>query len=536
MLSNNAPSFQHFAIDQVPLFSSLDREIVSRVAHLQPFLTPIADAPNLAAQVLVKQASYTNRSTLLTILSKQYEGMTLPPQLAQNLEALKDEKTFCITTAHQPLLFGGKIYFLSKALSVIQMAQAASVALKDSKVVPVFVLGTEDHDLEEVRYTHIFGETLTWQTGMAGPVGRMPLGNIPELIQDMERILGGLPNGPWILELIRKSYLPQYTFGQATRMFLHQLLGEYGLIVIDLDIVEAKSIFSKIIKEEIQVEISNKLVNNTISKLEIAGIKTQAKPRSINLFYLDSGVRSRIERLPNGRFHAVQTDWEWSEDELTELIHTNPAAFSPNVILRPILQETILPNLVFIGGGGELAYWIELGDLFTHFGIPRPLLHRRHSTWLVDDANQHRLQRLSLAFEEIFQPVDDTIRKYVLAHSRQASDLNPEKEELLAVLGNVREKLALIDSTLVRSYESAEVHILKQLEALESKMVRGLKNKQEQEVQLIRNLYTKLLPEGQLQERYESFLPWLARYGKGLINILLDQYDPFKTELIVVKL
>lgn len=536
MLSNNSPANQHFAIDQVPLFSSLDREIVARSSHLQPFLTPVADLANLAAQATKKLASYTNRSTLLAILSKQYEGITLPPQLEQNLDALKEENTFCITTAHQPLLFGGKFYFLSKALSTIKMAQAASTALKDTKIVPVFVLGTEDHDIEEVRYTQIFGETMTWNSEMAGPVGRMPLGNIPDLIQDMEQILGSLPHGPWILELVRKSYLPQYTFGQATRMFLHQLLGEHGLIVIDLDTIEAKSMFAKIIKEEIKVESSNTIVNNTISKLEIAGVKTQAKPRSINLFYLDTGIRSRIERLPNGRFHAVQTNLEWSEDELTELIQTTPEAFSPNVILRPILQEMTLPNLVFIGGGGELAYWIELGDLFAHFGIPRPLLQRRHSTWLVDDVNQHRLQRLEMTFDQIFQPLDDTIRKYVLAHSNQASDLNAEKKALLDVLGNVREKLALIDSTLVRSYESAEVHILKQLEVLESKMVRGLKNKQEEEVQLIRNLYSKLLPEGQLQERYESFLPWLARYGKGLINTLLDEYDPFGTDLIVVKL
>ncbi len=536
MVSIDIPTVHHFAIDEVPIFSSLDRAIVARAPHLLPFLTPVPDLSTLSDQVQKKRATYKNRSTLLAILNRQYEGVTRPPLLEQNLEALKNENTFCITTAHQPLLFGGKLYFLSKAISAIRMAQAASSGLKDIKVVPVFVLGAEDHDLEEVRHTHIFGETLTWNTGMEGPVGRMPLGNIPDLIQDMARLLGDLPNGKWIIELLKNSYLPQYTFGQATRMFLHHLLGEFGLIVIDLDTVEAKVSFAHIINEEIKSEISNKLVTNTINRLENAGIKSQANPRPINLFYMDTGVRARIVRLSNGRLHALQTTLEWTEDELIERIQNNPEAFSPNVILRPILQETILPNLVFIGGGGELAYWIELGDLFAHYNIPFPILHRRHSTWFVDDVNQHRLLRLEMKFEEIFQPIDDTIRKYVLAHANGVSDLNQEKRDLLDVLRNVREKLASIDSTLVRSYESAEVHILKQLEVLESKMVRGLKNKQEQEVQLIRNLYSKMLPEGQLQERHDNFLPWLARYGKSLMTTMLEHYDPFLSELIVVKL
>lgn len=527
---------QRFALEQVPLFSSLDRGITARADYLLPFLTPPPDLEAIQRQVKIKSRNYQNRAALIQIVEQEYAGLPLSPLLQKNLELLKEESTFCVTTAHQPLLFGGKIYFLLKALSTIKLANTLSIEMPGIQVVPIFILGTEDHDLEEVRHVQVFNETLTWNPEASGPVGRMSLSNISELINEVKRLVGDLPHSAWVISLLEKSYSAGTTFGQATRYFLHYLLGEMGLIVLDLDTPVAKASMKFIFKQEIKTKISNLLVSKTIQELNAAGVKTQANPRPINLFYLQTGLRTRIEEEQGGVFHALHTDLHWTEDQLNELIDEQPETISPNVIIRPLFQEIMLPNLVFVGGGGELAYWIQLGRLFSHFDLAMPILKRRHSGWLIDESSHHRLDRLGMTISDFFKPLDETTRNFVISHSPEASDFSQEKEDVIQALQSVRSKLQHVDATLERSYESAETQILKQLEVLEVKLVRGLKNKQEQEVQSIRNLYSKLLPEGQLQERHDSIIPWLARYGMPLVQTLLKEFDPLKSELVVIDL
>jgi len=518
-------------IADAQIFAELDRAISRRDPQLLPFLPPALGAESLLQQIEETEKAYRHRAILADLLARRYAGMELPPRLADNVRWLSSEGTYCVITAHQPLLFGGKNYFLYKALTTIRLAEWAS-RVSGKTVVPVFVLGSEDHDFEEVRSTPIHGDILTWASGIGGAVGRMPLGNIPDLIVRMEELLNGLPHQDRIMTILRDAYRPERTFAQATFHFLHSLLGHKGLIVLDPDDRGAKSCLIPIAREELLHQVARKAVDPVLEAMEQAGIRQQASGREINLFYLEEGFRTRIERTATGGFQAVETGKSWTSQEILHELEAAPERFSPNVLLRPVYQQSLLPGLIFTGGGGELAYWIELSGLFRSMALPFPLLARRDSVMLLDEGTSARMEKLGLDEMDLLDDTESVVQRFVKGHSDIHVDLGTTREALAGLLGPLRDDCHRIDPTLVRSFEAVETAMLKQLEVLETKMIRGLKHLHEQEVQQIRHLFGRLYPSGTLQERHDNFLPWMARYGEDWIDGLLEAIDPLEPALL----
>lgn len=532
MSHSTTPRVQAMPIHEAPVFGDLDRAIVRRDDQLRPFLPPALDARSLKDQILAKDAHYRERSRLAALLQRQYEGIPLNPKLASNLHGLMHGDALCVVTAHQPLLFGGKGYFLYKALTAIRLAQWAT-GTGGRLVVPVFVLGSEDHDFEEVRYAQCFNERLTWESATGGAIGRMSQGNIPDLMDRLGELLQGLPDQEAVMRLVRASHLPGESMGRAMFRFLHELLGSYGLVVCDPDDRVAKGCMIPVFEREVRERLARTRVDPVLEKMQRAGIAPQASGRDINLFYLGEGFRMRIEAATEGRFHTPDAPYSWTEEGLIREIHEAPERFSPNVLLRPVYQQTLLPAIIFTGGGGELAYWMELGELFQAIALPYPLLARRDSVWLLDETTQHRLEKLGLDMQDMMQDQEQVIRRYVRENDQTRVDLSAEREALRELLAPLRPLCERIEPTLIRSLEAAETTMQKQLEMMETKMVRGLKHRHEQEVQQIRNLYQKLFPGGVIQERYDNFLPWLARYGPGWLDELLEAIDPLTPSLLV---
>jgi bacillithiol synthase len=532
MSQPHPPQIRRIPIAEAPVFADLDRAIARRDASLQPFLPPALGPESLRQQIRETEKTYRNRAILADLLERQYAGLELPDRLAANLRDLSRQGTFCVVTAHQPLLFGGKNYFLYKALTAIRLAEWAS-GEANCKVVPVFVLGSEDHDHDEVSATHIFGETLIWASDTGGAVGRMPLGNIPDLIEGMEALLQGLPHRDEVLSLVRAAYTSERTFARATFHFLHALLGRKGLIVLDPDDREAKRCLIPVAREELMQQIARREVDPVLQALEKAGIKQQAAGRAINLFYLAQGLRARIESDTEGGFLALEAGMRWTMTEILHELETAPERFSPNVLLRPVYQQLLLPGLIFTGGGGELAYWMELGGLFRSLSLPFPLLARRDSAWLLDEGTLSRMDKLGLEDTDLMEDPELVIQRYVKAHTDISVDLTSARDAIAGILNPLREDCQRIDPTLARSFEAVETNMLKQLEVLETKMIRGLKHRHEQEVQQIRHLFARIFPAGSLQERHENFLPWIARYGMGWIDELEEAIDPLEPAMVI---
>lgn len=526
-------SLLRFPISELEFFSSFDRQF----SRLDPSLDAILPHPPTkgAFDGLLREkiSSYTHRGRLASILEQQYHGLDLPDALAKNIHDLAHGHAVSITTAHQPLLFGGTLYFLYKALSAIRLAREAESWLPDQRVVPVFVLGSEDHDYEEVRHIRLLGKTMSWESdAKGGPVGRMDAGNIPELIEQLKEIFTPLPFGNQVLHLLEESYKPGASYGQSTFRFLHHLLGRLGLVVIDLDHPLAKQACIQIFEQELTQGFAKPIIEQTIHRLEKVGFAQQAHVRDINLFYLDGHRRERIESDSPENYRTVDQQYAWTRTEILLELQEHPERFSPNVNLRPVLQETMLPNLAFVGGAGELAYWVQLTDLFQSLHLPFPILVRRHSGLLVDEWTQQKLTKLGLPLQAFFQPQEALLQQFVHEMANVPGDLDAEREALRELMKQVKAKCAAIEPTLERSAESAEVQMDKLLQALEGKMTRGLKQIHEREVNQIRGIYDRLMPEGQLQERNESFLSWMARYGYGWIDDLLEAFTPLDFAMV----
>ena len=518
---------------EIPQFSSRDKAYVEQDPRLRPFyrhpptLTAFADA--LAA----KQRADIDRPLLLRVLRDQYAQLDREEAVMANIERLADEKTFTVVTAHQPCLFTGPLYFIYKIASAIRLTEVLQATYPDYHFVPVFVTGGEDHDFAEINHAHLFGQTIEWENDEAGPVGRMKTTTLDEPLARLREILGDSDNGRQAFDLVATAYGNHRQYGMATIDLVHQLFKRWGLVALSMDQPELKKRFLPIMEEELFSSPSQPLIEATTRQLEEAGFSGQAYAREINLFYLSDQSRERIVR-ENDRYQVLNTDFSFSAEELRQELQTHPERFSPNVILRPLYQEAILPNLAYVGGGGELAYWLERKSQFAHFGIDFPILIRRNSVLWIDSSAAKRMEKLGLSERDILRKTDDLIREHVHAHASEELNLQAEKEALNELFDRVAGKAGKVDQTLVGAVEAERVKQIKSLEQLEGRLVRAEKQKHENAINQIRSIRDKLFPENGLQERYDNFLAYYLRYGPEFLTVLVQHLNPLEQGLIVV--
>jgi uncharacterized protein YllA (UPF0747 family) len=263
-------------------------------------------------------------------------------------------------------------------------------------------MGSEDADLEELGHIYIKGEKFTWETSQAGAVGRMKVDK--QLVNLLQRVSGQLsvyPHGREIISLMQACYREGATIEQATFEMVNSLFETFGLVILLPDRAELKAAFLPVIEKELLTCFSHLAVEQTVAAFP-AGYKAQASGRALNLFYLEGDKRERIEQAGD-RWQVMNTDLSFSKEELLKELKQHPGRFSPNVILRPLFQEWILPNIAFIGGGGEIAYWLQLGKVFESAEVPYPLLVLRNSFLLASQEQRLLMDRLQIDDAALFQ-------------------------------------------------------------------------------------------------------------------------------------
>ncbi len=260
----------------------------------------------------------------------------------------------------------------------------------------------------------------------------------------------GKVNPPRCFERVQRACASARDFAGTTRALLHELLGKYGLVVVDMNDPSLKRHFIPVIQAELQEQTAFHLVNQTIAQLNQLGFKTQAAPREINLFYMKPGLRQRIV-LEGGTYQVLQTNLSFSEAEILAELDQHPERFSPNVVLRPLYQEMILPNLAYIGGGGELAYWLERRSLFQHFNIAFPVLLRRNSVLWLDRDAQKKLGKFGFSAEQFFEDTEQLVRQYIETNASGDVSLAQEINHLRQVYDQIAAKANAIDPTLGKS-------------------------------------------------------------------------------------
>ena len=517
---------------QTGYFSKIVVDYINQAPPLQSFYKYPASKDGLRASIVARQQYAGNRALLVEELKRQYSQLPSHDLVQQNIEKLADDRTFTICTAHQPCIFTGTLFFVYKILHAIKLARECKANMPEFHFVPVYYMGSEDADLSELGQFWLNGEQITWDTKQTGAVGRMNTKGLEKLLYRIEGELSVLPYGSELVSLLKDCYLNSIDIATATLKLVHSLFAEYGLVVILPDNPALKKLMIPIFEEDLFEQKSSSIVGESIQALS-ENYKVQANPREINLFYLRDRIRERFEKVGE-RWNVVNTDISFSREELREELYAYPERFSPNVILRGIYQETILPNIAFIGGGGELGYWLEFKDLFHYYNVPYPLLVLRNSFLVIEKKWKDKIARIGFTETDIFKGQEVLLNELVKRESQRQVTLLEEVSNADEYYGHLKSIAGSIDETLVTHVSALQTRALKSLLDLEKKLLRAEKKKFDDQNRQIINIKAALFPQNALQERLDNFMPYYAKWGKAFFYQVFENSPTLEQEFVVL--
>ncbi|MGO4770147.1 bacillithiol biosynthesis cysteine-adding enzyme BshC [Flavobacterium sp. W22_SRS_FK3] len=514
-------------------FSKLIHDYLDQKIELQSLYNYFPTSENFEKQIIEKQTNFDNniRIPLVETLKKQYQNIEISDSTKQNITLLALQNTFTITTGHQLNLFTGPLYFLYKIISTINLTKELKLKYPACNFVPIYWMATEDHDFEEINYFNFKGKKFRWNKESTGPVGRLSTEGLAEFFEIYSKELGLSTNADFIRKLFQEAYLKHEKLADATRFLANSLFADYGLVILDADDTDLKRAFIPYIKEELELQTSFKTVEKTIEQLK--NYTVQVNPREINLFYIEDNLRERII-FEKDKYFVNNSRISFTKEEILKLLENNPEKFSPNVIMRPLYQEVILPNLCYIGGGGEIAYWLELKALFDAVNVTFPMLLVRNSVLLNTEKQAKKADKLGLSWADLFTKPDDLVNTITHKLSAFPIDLTPQKETLEKQFEYLYELAQQTDKSFSGAVKAQEVKQKKGLDNLEKRLLKAQKRKLDNELQRVTDLQSELFPNKSLQERQSNFSEFYLEKGEQLIPLLIQKLKPLETNFNII--
>lgn len=490
---------------------------------------------NFSEQITEKQSNFPleNRNILVDSLIKQYQNFEASESTLNNIKLLNESNTFTITTGHQLNLFTGPLYFLYKIISTINLCEQLKKKYPNQNFVPIYWMATEDHDFEEINHFWFKGKKVIWQKESSGPVGRLSTEGLIAIFEQFSSELGIGENASYLKELFKKGYLEHSNLADATRYIANEIFKEKGLVILDGDDKNLKQLFVPYAKEELINQTSSEEVLKTNELL--TAYKIQVNPREINLFYIEDNLRERIV-FENNIYKVLNTNYSFTKSEILAELENHPEKFSPNVILRPLYQEVILPNLCYIGGGGELAYWLELKSNFKANDVTFPMLLLRNSVLIATKKQVEKANKLGLTWADLFSNQQDLISNKTKALSNFNIDFNSQKEYLKKQFEDLYTIAAKTDKSFIGAVKAQEVKQIKGLENLEKRLLKAEKRVLAEQLERMTSLQNELFPKQSLQERKANFSEYYLDFGQELIDKLFEELKPLKQEFNVIVL
>jgi bacillithiol synthase len=511
-------------------FSSLVKDYLENSEDLQPFVDHYPNVHSVLQAAEQRFFSTGHRDVLADALFKQYEGITISPVTRENIESLRQEKTFTITTGHQLCLYTGPAYFIYKILSAIKLCRELNNTHSGVRFVPVYWMATEDHDFAEINHTYAFGRKIEWTSSQKGAVGRFSLEELASTHEQwramFERDLEALKLADEIIACYQSENL-----AVATRKLANLIFAEYGLVIIDGDDHTLKTLFAPVMASELFDQVGERNVAQSNTQLSALNYAIQVNPRPINLFYLDNQVRARLER--NGdKWNVIGTEISFDEAEMHRIVNEEPERLSPNVLTRPLYQETILPNVAYVGGPGELAYWIQLRAFFEASKVTFPQLILRDSALLLSEKWIQRGEKLGFDWKDAFLTKQALVTR--LIGNVDHTDLSAERAEISRLFDGVVEKTNAIDPTLVGTAKAELQKVVSALESFEKRLIKAVKSKEEIRIQQMEKWLEEVFPQGNFQERHENFFALKTSFQGDVINVLFEAFNPVEKQLHVI--
>ena len=515
-------------------FSNLIVDYLNQKEELQPLYNRFPILENFKLQIEEKQRSFSlnKREVLVDVLKEQYKNIEASETTLNNIYSLLSEKTFTITTGHQLNLFTGPLYFLYKIVSVINLTKELKAKYPEYNFVPMYWMATEDHDFEEINYFNFNNKKIKWNKESNGPVGRLSTDGLESIFEEFSSALGKGENADFLRKLFKSSYLNHQTLTEATRFLTNELFKEQGLIIIDGDNKSLKRTFCPFVKNELLNQTSFKEVNKT-NKL-LSEYKIQVNPREINLFYILDDLRERIV-FENNQYKINNTNLKFSESEILTELENYPERFSPNVILRPLYQEVILPNLCYIGGGGELAYWLELKSNFESNSVTFPILLLRNSVLVATEKQIKKVGKLNLSWSDLFLSKEQLIENKTRELSKFEIDFSKQKNHLSKQFQELTEIAKKTDRSFIGAVKAQEAKQIKGLENLEKRLLKAEKRQHAEKIEQIVQLQVSLFPNESLQERTKNISEIVQSIKfHSFLEKLLQKTKPLQQKFTII--
>jgi uncharacterized protein YllA (UPF0747 family) len=504
-----------FKFDKVPfkevnLFGKLVQTYLDDPLKLQQYISQMPSLDGILEACRTKEP--IDRMALVREIKRQYEGIPLQSAVQDNIHLLENDYTFCIVTAHQLNLFLGPLYYIHKVLSIVKTADVLNKKGTPYQFVPVFVMGSEDHDKEEVNHMRLHDALFYWETPQTGPVGRFIVDEAFIAVRD--RLLDTL-HDQTLKEAIISAYAPGVRYSLAHRRFLHYLFQDYGLVIVDMDAIFVKEICHDIFKDEIQHQRAQVVLKETLAAME-KEYDIQARPRSINIFKLEHGAREYIS----------------GEEEIGQLTVQD---YSPNVIYRPLMQQKVLPAVCYVGGGGELGYWLEMKALFDYHQVQFPVLMLRNHAVYSEKKVKLKMNQWGIDWKDIWKETDLLANEVVKRTNEFDAVFHQSKLALEKIFEKYQEQAVAIDPTLAGAVAAEHSRVLGAIAHLEQKFVKGAKRKNENLLQVLEKAKNTIFPQGALMERNTSFLAYYDQMGKAYFDLLLNEMEPFSKEIVILQ-
>jgi len=410
---------------------------------LSPFYPNGFDIDGIIYSTKNKHFESNHRNILVEVLKDQYQQSNIDlkkSSVGKNIEDLRLTNSFTITAGQQIHAFLGPMFVAYKLLSAVALASECKAKDATNNYIPVFWMATEDHDFEEISHIHLFGETFSWEKPITfnAAVGTLSTNGLNTLGNQIVEKFKNDPETVAVIQKMQTIYDEIPNFADATRKIIHHFFESTGIVILDANDARLKTIFSPILKKEIenpQPELKDKYSNY----LENNGFKKQINTRESNLFLFHKGNRERL-KMKADNYETADSIAVYTKSQLLELLVTNPESFSPNVALRPLYQESILPNLAYISGGSEMIYWYQIMGLFEYYDISYPNVWLRKSGMTLSNKMAENISKAGLSIEDMFGKENDLTALI-------AKSLNTNNTELFAQLTAIQEIIKSFEST-----------------------------------------------------------------------------------------
>jgi len=493
---------------------------------------------NYQDQILDKKKNYNNdfRKPLTDLLASNYKKV--PENSFQNdaINKLKNSNTFTVTTGHQLNLFTGPLYFFYKIIDAINLCKKLKHKYPKNEFIPIYWMASEDHDYKEINFFKTNNKKFHWDVSTKGAVGHLEPSSLDSLFNEMIDFFGNESiNSKKLLKLFKNAYLNNDNLSDATFDLVHSIFGRHGLLILNPDDAKLKKIICADVIDEIKNNNCYNNVTQTNKSLVNINIKPQVNPREINLFYLKNNLRSRIQRV-NSVYKVLETDFSFSENQIINEINNFPERFSPNVLFRPFFQEKILPNLAYVGGGSEIAYWLQLKNFFISKDLLFPILVVRNSVLLVSQKIKKKCKKLEIQIPNIFKNSNELSVFYISKIVKEEIDLTSLKKSINDNFNKLYEFSLKTDKSFLGSLKAQEIKQLKGIENLEKKLIKAHKKKHKEKIERLKLIKEELFPNNSLQEREINFSHFYLNHGDEFIDILMDNLNPFENKFLVISL